>query len=244
MVLRYKVYTNIGNREVNEDSVGDIEAERGHMFVVADGLGGHGHGEVASAEAVKTSLNLYATGNDTDVIGKTFVLAQKNVMKLQEQDPGLADMKTTMVSLIIENDQATWGHIGDSRLYFFRKGKLKKRTLDHSVPQMLVSMGEIKPEEIRGHDDRNRLLRVIGSPWESRSYEIAESLRLKKGDAFLLCTDGFWELIEEKIMQKLLKEAKSVEEWLVQMIDTVNTNGIGVNMDNNSAIAIWVDENE
>ena len=240
MTLSYRVFTDMGDREVNEDSVGEIKSNGGHIFVVADGLGGHGHGEVASAIAVKTCLDIFAGGNDTNVIEKSFNLAQKRILQEQEHNPALEDMKTTMVTLIINNDKAVWGHIGDSRLYYFKGGKIKKQTLDHSVPQMLVNLGEIKPKDIRGHEDRNRLLRVIGSPWEKKSYEMEKEITIKKNDAFLLCTDGFWELVDEKFMQKSLKKAGSVEEWMDLMLGEVAKNGADVNMDNYTAIAIWV----
>ena len=240
MTLTYRVFTSLGDREVNEDCVGEIKTSRGHNFVVADGLGGHGHGEIASEIAVSTSLKIFAGGNDTDVIEKSFILSQKTILQEQEKNPELADMKTTLVDLIIREDKATWGHIGDSRLYFFRGGKIRKQTLDHSVPQMLVNLGEIKPKDIRGHEDRNRLLRVIGSPWDKKSFEIEKEITIKNKDAFLLCTDGFWELVDEKYMQKTLKKSSTVEEWMDYLIKEVVRNGESVNMDNNSAIAIWV----
>ena len=240
MTLAYRVYSSVGNREVNEDSVGEIESENGHSFIVADGLGGHGHGEVASALAVESGLGIFAEGNDTNALEKSFLLAQKRVMEEQENNPMISDMKTTMVNLIITGNIAQWGHVGDSRLYYFKNGKVKRRTLDHSVPQMLVNLGEIKEKEIRGHEDRNRLLRVIGTPWEKNAFEISKETTIKPGDAFLLCTDGFWELIEEKMMMKYLKSADTVDEWMEWMVEEVNRNGETVNMDNNTAIAIWV----
>ena len=240
-MITYKKYSNVGNREVNEDSIGDLGTEYGHMFVLADGLGGHGHGENASAIAVETALELLSKGQVMDILDNSFALVQQKVLMEQNENPALADMKTTMVALLFVNNSARWGHIGDSRLYHFRNGKLNSRTLDHSVPQMLVNIGEITEDEIRGHEDRNRLLRVIGSPWESKSYDIADPIELKKKDAFLLCSDGFWELIDEKTMQKFLKKASTVTEWMELMIEEVNRNGVGTNMDNNSGIAIWVD---
>ena len=149
-------------------------------------------------------------------------------------------MKTTMVDLILKiNGIARWGHIGDSRLYFFRDGELAAHTLDHSVPQMLVNLGEITFEEIRGHEDRNRLIRVIGTEWEGSSYELSQEIAIRDNDSFLMCTDGFWELINEQQMVETLKNAKSVEEWMNSMVEIVMENGKDVNMDNNSAIAVW-----
>lgn len=243
MILTYKVYSGLGNREINEDSVGELETEKGHCFIVADGLGGHGHGEVASAIALDSALSSFEQCEIADVLENSFIMAQNRILAEQQDNPVVSDMKTTMVDLIINVDgTARWGHIGDSRLYFFRNGKIKMRTLDHSVPQMLVSLGEITPDEIRGHEDRNRLLRVIGAEWESQAYEIGEEVSIKPKDAFLLCTDGFWELIDEEEMQRTWKAAQTVEEWMDMMIAEVLSNGANVSMDNNTAIAIWVNK--
>ena len=104
---------------------------------------------------------------------------------------------------------------------------------------MLVNLGEITFEEIRGHEDRNRLIRVIGTEWEGSSYELSQEIAIRDNDSFLMCTDGFWELINEQQMVETLKNAKSVEEWMNSMVEIVMANGKDVNMDNNSAIAVW-----
>ena len=233
-MITYKVYTDIGNREVNEDSVGMLEIDGRFCFVLADGLGGHGKGECASAMAVETVLSLFDKNYNGDFLDTAFKNSQDNVLDAQKTDYELSDMKTTLVTLVIDDGKAIWGHIGDSRLYHFNKNKIISHTLDHSVPQMLVMSGEIKEKDIRGHEDRNRLLRVIGSPWSNHSYELSKETDLKKCQAFLMCSDGFWELIEEKTMISLLKKSSSVEEWMDEMVAEVKKNGIDTNMDNNS----------
>ncbi|MGN0435812.1 MAG: PP2C family protein-serine/threonine phosphatase [Wujia sp.] len=241
-MVSYKVYTNIGNREVNEDSVGVHVKDEEYCFVLADGLGGHGKGECASAMAVETVINLFVEEYCDVFLDNAFSLTQDKILKTQKQEPELSDMKTTMVVFVVDKNEMKWGHIGDSRLYQFTKKKMVVRTKDHSVPQMLVNMGEIKEKDIRGHEDRNRLLRVIGAPWTSNSYEVTETQGLNGFNAFLLCSDGFWENIEEKKMLSYLKKANSVDEWLDLMIEEVNQNGRNHDMDNNSAIAVWVEE--
>jgi len=240
-MITYKLYTNVGNRENNEDSVGQLEKDGTYCFVLADGLGGHGCGEVASSVAVETVLQLFdSEGSEEGFLGKAFTDAQEKVLKEQKTSSELADMKTTMVILKLANDTVQWGHIGDSRMYLFHAGKYRSHTLDHSVPQMLVSAGEIKDKDIRFHEDRNRLLRVIGTEWGNRSFDLSEVIPLKVGQAFLLCSDGFWELIDERQMQKTLRASDSVEEWMDAMVEIVNTEGADRDMDNNSAIAVWV----
>ena len=158
-----------------------------------------------------------------------------------QKDRGCPDeMKTTLVVLLIDEEKILWGHIGDSRLYYFQNRKYRVRTLDHSVPQMLVLAGEITEKEIRGHADRNRLLRVMGTEWDSPKYQIAEFMETGQKMAFLLCSDGFWELIEEKTMQTMLKKSETPENWLDNMEKEVLKNGKGKEMDNYSAVAVFV----
>ena len=107
---------------------------------------------------------------------------------------------------------------------------------------MLVFSKEIKENEIRNHPDRNILLRVMGIEWDEPMYEIMKPIALKKDRAFLLCSDGFWELIEEDRMCALLEKAESVDDWVNSMAQTVKNNGANRNMDNYSAIAIWVNK--
>jgi serine/threonine protein phosphatase PrpC len=236
--------TNAGDRENNEDSIGLMETKTGFLFAVADGLGGHGKGELASSIAVERAIVTFA-GEDTftrETLEKCFDSSQKGVLEVQASDRSARDMKTTLVLLHVGSDTVRWGHIGDTRLYYFLKGKLIERTLDHSVPQMLVASGEIRESQIRRHPDRNRLLRVIGTEWDSPRYQIDNEIPREPGQAFLLCTDGFWEHIVEKKMLHALKHSKSPQEWIDRMTKDVLADGRRDNMDNFSATAVWVTE--
>lgn len=115
-----------------------------------------------------------------------------------------------------------------------------QRSQDHSVPQMLVNRGDIKEKDIRHHEDRSRLLRVMGTEWDSPKYQVVDDIKLTNRSSFLLCSDGFWELIDEKQMCKLLKKAADPQDWLGKMEEIVLANGTGTNMDNYSAIAVFV----
>lgn len=241
-MITYKMITNQGGREVNEDSATAAEVDGNYCFVLADGLGGHGKGEVASALVVETVKQIFQQYQEADFLEKSFETAQQNLLDEQKRQDAQSKMKTTMVVLTFVNGQVRWGHIGDSRLYYFHKRKLVKHTLDHSVPQMLVMAGEIKEKQIRGHEDRNRLLRVMGVEWGEARYTLADPIPIGSGQAYLLCSDGFWELIEEKTMQQLLKKSHSVEEWVDMMTAEVKKNGVGKNMDNYTAIGVWVEE--
>ena len=217
-MILYDLLSNAGGRENNEDSVGMYQNEQEYCFVLADGLGGHGKGEVASRLAVETCVNVFAReGAGEEVLSQSFDQAQQAILKGQKEDYHAQDMKTTLVLLHVGEEGIWWGHIGDSRLYYFKNKKLAERTLDHSVPQMLVAAGQIKEKQIRNHPDRNRLLRVLGIDWDAPKYQIGEMTAREGSQAFLLCSDGFWELIDEKKMQHCLKKAKTPGQWLSLM---------------------------
>ena len=240
-MITYTVFTDRGGREVNEDSARVFEKDGKKCPVLCDGLGGHGKGEVASALVVEAVGQIFNSAQkiDEDFLRSAFQLSQEALIDEQIRQDAKTDMKTTAVAMYIDGNKVQWGHVGDSRLYAFAKNKVKLRTLDHSVPQMLVFAREIKEKQIRNHPDRNRLLRVMGIEWEKPMYELAEQTQLEKYQAFLLCSDGFWELIDEKQMCKLLKNSSTVEEWMQAMVEVIKQNGIGKNMDNYTAIALW-----
>ena len=236
----YSFITDIGSRRANEDYIGCFENGANRCFVVCDGLGGHGMGDAASRLVVDVFEDQFKKSDDMkSFLPNAFTAAQQILLSEQVERNAVRKMKTTCVALVTDEKNAYIGHVGDSRLYVFQKNKVKFRTLDHSIPQMLVLSKEIKENEIRNHPDRNMLLRVMGIGWDKPMYEIEPHKKMKKCQAFLLCSDGFWELIEEDEMCSLLQNASSVKEWLDQMKQMVIRNGEGKNMDNYSAIAIW-----
>ena len=237
--MEHKAFTAQGNREVNEDSYVCIERDGNYCFVVADGLGGHGKGEVASQKVVEVFEREFGTIKEScpEFLKRAFETAQADVMAMQQTAD---EMKTTAVVLAIVGNKLAWGHIGDSRLYHFQKGKLRQRTLDHSVAQMLSPPVRNFDADIASHPDRNRLLRVIGEKWSEPKYELSKAARFKKGDAFLLCSDGVWELIASKKLCELLNQSETAEEWLNSIISEVERNGQNTDMDNYTAIAVMV----
>lgn len=242
-MVRYASLTNQGGRELNEDSIGAGESGGRMCFAVADGLGGHDRGEVASRAAVDSVLADFSRrgSGGADDLAEYFEAAQRKLLEMQGERAGFGEMLTTLNVLCVSEEGITGGHVGDTRTYYFHKGKMISRTIDHSVPQMLASAGEIKESQIRGHVDRNRLLRAMGTKWTGPAYAISETVMPDEGQAFLLCTDGFWELILEKQMMSALKKSDSPEEWLRLMEKIIQKKGRNQNMDNYSAIAVWVD---
>lgn len=243
-MIEYAAVSEIGEKEKNEDAV-RVFVNRMAMtygFVLADGLGGHGNGDIAS-NFVCDCVGAAMSNSDqfgAEYMAQCFDTAQRLLMQ-EKEAKGLVSIKTTMVMLSITGHLATWGHIGDSRLYHFRNGKQLSCTPDHSLPQLLLLQKKIKEKDIRHHPDRSRLLRAMGSEWDEPEYEIdMPKMRVQKGDDFLLCSDGFWEWIDEKTMIKLLKREFSTYGALNAMTQVVKENGKGKGMDNFSAILVRV----
>lgn len=240
--MKFRVLSQYGSREVNEDSVYADGSDKRWLFVVADGLGGHGKGDVASTLAVNAFKETFSSHLESlsTLLPKAFLNAQAAILAEQTRTGSPFQMKTTVCALAIDDGKLMWGHIGDTRLYAFSHYKIKVRTLDHSVPQMLVLAHDIKEKDIRNHPDRNKLLRVLGVSGDAPKFDVSGIQSASKYQAFLLCSDGFWELILEKEMCALLKKSSSVEEWLQMMRDAVEQRGTTADMDNYSAIAIWL----
>ena len=147
-------------------------------------------------------------------------------------------MKSTAVALMIANGRAAWAHVGDSRLYHFMNGSLVFQTRDHSASQIAVMLGDITVDQIRFHEDRNRVLRALGQDG-SLNVEASEEL-LPPGDhAYLLCSDGFWEYVLEKEMEDDLRLASDPEDWLHRMRERLQAR-VPHDNDNNTAAAVWL----
>lgn len=242
MLVNYYSVSKTGDREINEDSTGIIKGTDCTCFIVADGLGGHGEGDIASQIAVSAFQSVFEeklTLPMEESLASAFQNAQNAIISEQQRQNAVFQMKTTVAAVVIGHASAICGHIGDTRIYTFARNRIRERTLDHSVPQMLVLSREIKEKQIRNHPDRNKLLRVLGVQGDIKidSFRIDD---LSKYQAVLLCSDGFWELILEKEMCRTLKKSCSAQEWIMRMCEIVERNGQGKEMDNYSAIAIWL----
>jgi len=232
-----------GGRSENQDYCESMTAGDYTCFVLADGLGGHHGGEIASKTAAEAILSRFAANpciSPKDI--RDYLLAGQNaVLETQERDTLVSAMRTTAVVLVIGEDAAVWGHVGDSRMYVFRRGSVFLQTEDHSVPQAMVHAGDLHARKIRGHEDRNRLLRTLGKDDDFRPEIPGDTFALMNGDVFLLCSDGFWEYVTETAMEIELAKAASPEEWLRGMELRI-TAAAEPRHDNYSAIAIFVEQ--
>jgi serine/threonine protein phosphatase PrpC len=234
--LRFTAESHIGRRSSNQDAVDAGGVGRFQYWAVADGLGAHRGGAAAARLAVATATAELSSRPSVDPSVVERVVESANAALLAERASPTGGGLTTLVVLITDGATATWAHVGDSRIYLFRAGGVERRTRDHSVPEMLFQAREIAEDEIRGHRDRNRLLRALGQRAEARP-TVSEPVTLKHGDAFLLCTDGWWESLHEVEMLRLLGGSPSPEDWLAAMIAAIEPRAPA---DNFTATAIYV----
>lgn len=241
MKFSQTLLSHAGGRSVNQDCCDWAAQEQTRCWVVADGLGGHRGGEIASRLAVDKILASFRAAPEfaPAAVRAHLEKAQQTILERQEKEPALASMRTTVVVLLTAGSQALWGHIGDSRLYHFGREGLDFQTSDHSVPQALANAGRITPAEIRYHEDRNRLLRTLGHAGKFEPEVLEEAHPLQADDALLLCTDGFWEYVTELEMEVDLARAVDPDTWIGHMERRLRKRVDGEH-DNYSAVGVFV----
>lgn len=233
MTFIHDSYTAVGGRKNNEDALIISQRDPALLYVVADGLGGHDSGELASEIAVNEIKEIF--DSDPKSFDPISAIQSANTKILQEQINMGLKMKTTIVLAYINNDQIVFAHVGDSRAYAFRDKSIMYQSVDHSASQMAVSIGEITADQIRKHEDRNVLTRALGVS-ENIKVDVV-SVPCSQVDAMILCTDGFWEYVYEEDMLKTLSSSKNPDVWLYKMREILCKN-IPLNNDNNTAIII------
>ena len=235
MNINAAYYSSVGNRSNNEDNISLLENRDNIIAIVADGLGGEGNCDLASQTTVKTiNGQLSAVNAVAEQISSAILHANEEIIKLQDNGN---KMKSTVAVLHLNDTRAIAVNVGDTRIYQFRKNRVVYQSTDHSVAQMSVNVGEIAAGNIRGHIDRNRLTSALGSR-SSLEVDLNE-LIYQNGDAFLLCSDGFWEYVVEDEMCADLSDSNHADEWLCKMRKRVELQ-ISPTGDNHSAIAIII----
>lgn len=239
-MLKYSSLSRNGNRDINEDSVGSMVCGNQTLLIVADGLGGHGFGDLASGYTVEQFMSSFPYCSEMEpeeYLRQIILTIHEGLLKQQKEKFCQNGMKSTVAAVVLSERKITIGHVGDSRVYLFGKHGVLWRTMDHSVPQMLAVAGEIKEKEIRHHPDRNKLLHALGAECDELKIDIKSYDHPDDVCAILLCSDGFWEYIEDKQMKSTLFWSKTPEDWLNRMEKIVLKQGKGKNMDNYSAVA-------
>ncbi|UOQ57035.1 Stp1/IreP family PP2C-type Ser/Thr phosphatase [Leucobacter allii] len=195
----------------------------GHLFLVADGMGGHAGGDVASAIAAKalSSLDVPPTGSAetaTNALRTAILEANAKLRATVRERPELAGMGTTFTGFIPVGDRLALAHIGDSRLYLLRDGALQQITKDHTFVQRLVDSGKITEEEAKTHPRRSVLMRVLGDVDSSPQVD-TRVLDTRPGDVWLLCSDGLCGYVEDDDIEKILRRRTSLQGAVDALID-------------------------
>jgi serine/threonine protein phosphatase PrpC len=209
MKFSYKEHTDKGAvRQANEDSLGvELDTINGSVFVVCDGMGGHVGGAMASSIAVKSIMDYFKLEfheNPFVALDDAFQFANTQIFAKTLEDPSLKGMGTTGVILLIRDEDIFIGHVGDSRIYIKSRGQLSRLTKDHSYVQQLVDQGIIQDEEAESHPQKNQILKALGHSEEVKPTICQQPIKAKKGDLFLLCSDGQCGMVVDRDMEELI----------------------------------------
>lgn len=236
MIVDTFILTDGGGRGNNEDNCSFFKDAGKQVFVLADGLGGHNCGEVASEIAVNTFIRLCRDETQLTDLGAIIQKTDDVLREHQVAHPENAGMRTTIVAAALTDNSLNYCNIGDSRFYFFRNGTYERRTRDHSLPQHRFDAGELDEIQLRFSEDQNKLSKVLGnSNGELKLPAPYETLTVTEGDAFLLCSDGFWEYVYETEMELDLCKSADAGEWARFMLKRLLLRVSGYN-DNYSLI--------
>lgn len=218
--------TDVGRvRLVNEDRAVVLPANKAMVIaVVADGMGGHQAGDIASQTAIeKIREELSRLSHEApleerkEAVRQAVEAANQEVFRLASQREHLHGMGTTVVAAVAMRDRVVIGHIGDSRAYLAEKDKLVQLTEDHSLVNELVRNGQITREEAHHHPRRNVLLRALGT--ETRALVDVQDHGWEEGDILLICSDGLSALVDGGVIYSILRDSATLEEKVNLLVD-------------------------
>jgi serine/threonine protein phosphatase PrpC len=231
---------HIGGRKYNQDRVGYAYTNDALLLVLADGMGGHLHGEVAAQIAVYTFMRAFSRlesgrAKEPEVFLRATMRAGHDAIIDYAREQGLGgNPGTTCVAALVQDGMVLFAHAGDSRFYLMRQGTVQSVTHDHSVVQQWADWGIISPEEMRTHPDRNKITNCLGGVEDMFYAEVAPSVEVQDGDMLLLCSDGFWSPLEETELTKL-HSAGYLQSMLGELMD-VALYREGARADNTTAL--------
>lgn len=233
--MQAEAVTNIGLvRKMNEDAfICDVEKQ---IFIVADGMGGHLAGEVASKLAIDTvyqAINEYESGTPSEFLREAFYKANNCIYEGAKQEPQYAGMGTTLTAAWIVEGQIYVNHVGDSRAYLIRDGKIKSLTKDHSVVGELMRGGGITEEQAMVHPQKNVLTRALGS---TSLVEVDGcNFSLLSDDYLLLCTDGMSNLVTSEEIAEIIVSMEDINKAVKELLNLALERG---GYDNITAILV------
>lgn len=226
MTLRYGAATDRGRmREGNEDNL----VSRNHLFAVADGMGGHQGGEVASRIAVETLAGIADAGpwmgeqHAKEILRGAVIEANRKIRQLAASDRGLEGMGTTLTAVLEDGYTVHLAHIGDSRAYLYSGGHLSLLTEDHTLVQQLVKENRLTPEEAEHHPQKSIITRALGV--EEEVDPDLDTYQRRPGDRLLLCTDGLTNLVEDAELRRVLQKVRDPQQAADELIALANAAG-------------------
>lgn len=217
LVLRYAARSDVGKaRSKNDDSA---YAGR-YLAVVADGMGGHAGGDVASASTVLDLVHLDRSGHQdpANVLADEIQTANSILSELVQTSPKLAGMGTTVTALLLHDDKLEFAHIGDSRAYRLKNGIFEQISVDHTFVQRLIDEGRLLPAEAEIHPHRNVLMRVLGDVDASPELDLA-SHQAEPGEKWLLCSDGLNAVVPDSVVESVVRNAPTLQDAVDQLVD-------------------------
>ena len=234
-----------GGRANNEDRTTYCYSRDALLMVVADGMGGHHYGEIAAQIAVQTFADAFQEAAQPR-LADPFGFLQQNmnrahlaILDYVERHQMSESPRTTCVACLVQDSIAYWAHVGDSRLYLMRNGRVMVQTKDHSRIRLLVEEGLITEQQASSHPDRNKIYSCLGSP-SSPEIDLSRKTPLERDDILLLCTDGLWGELPGTDMARTLQGANIVHA-VPQLLSQAETKG-GQHVDNLSVVAVrWED---
>lgn len=240
--MKFTIYQDSrqGPREYNQDRVAYSYSKETLLTVLADGMGGHCHGEIAAQFAVEILTGAFQR-LALPRLANPFKFLEEHIRQVHEEIDRhalLSDLpdlpRTTLVAAIVQNGNLYCAHAGDSRLYHFRNGELLFRTEDHSKVQMLYRQGLIDKHDMLTHPERNKIYNCIGGE-DVPQIDLAPKRALQEGDVILLCTDGLWSMLEDEEIAAILQNGP-VTDTMPVLFDLAESR-IDAAGDNMSAVA-------
>lgn len=209
--MRFAVHqaSKIGGRKYNQDRVGYAYTNEALLLVLADGMGGHQHGELAAQIAVRTFMRAFGRlehgrVKEPEVFLRATMRAGHDAIfsYAREQQLG-GNPGTTCVAALVQDGQMWWAHAGDSRFYLLRGNTVANVTHDHSVVQQWADWGLITPDQMKTHPDRNKITNCLGGVEDMFYVDVSPPTVVQPGDTLLLCSDGFWSPLSDEEIAKL-----------------------------------------